>query len=131
MWLNKHILVLTMFFISLVVTNVFVCSRSAWAKLPCSDEKTIKFATRLAENEDFETAQQGLNILLSLQSKEAQKALSRLKITGTAQHELWDQYVLEYDKKPTMDNADDKIEYLSCKDIKKLMTRGRAGGLSR
>ena len=98
-------------------------STTSFAQLPCSNKNTIDFASALAISESFERAQQGMDILLSLQSKDAKIALGKLKIEGEAMHEVWSDYTEHYDQKPKIDNANDEITYYNCSEIKKLMSK--------
>ncbi len=66
----------------------------------------------------------GLNILLSLQSKEAKQALSNIKFyLGAAGGAIHEHYVVHYDEKPETDNAGDPITYYKCIQIKKFMSK--------
>lgn len=107
----KHILMFTM---------LISFSQSSFAN--CSNKETIQFASKLAISKDFDEAQKGMDILLSLQSEAAKAALSKLSITGTAHHEIWSHYLEHYSQKPKNDNAGDKITYYNCSEIKKLMS---------
>lgn len=71
----------------------------------------------MAENSDVNISQKGYDILLSLQSKEARKAIEESKASGVAQSEIRDHYLAHYWEKPKEDNAAEAIHYYTCKEI--------------
>lgn len=85
--------------------------------LPCSTPEVIKKAQRLANLNDYTSSEVGLNILLSLQTKEAREALQDTRTRGTAQSELRSHYLRFYFEKPKEDNSGEPIKYYTCEEI--------------
>lgn len=84
--------------------------------LPCSTPDVIKKAQRLANLNNYTSSEVGLNILLSLQTKEAREALQDTRTRGT-QSEIRSHYLKHYFEKPKQDKAGKEIRYYTCEEI--------------